>query len=152
MTGRWQGTGEGVPFFSVLLHGTGIRLAACLQASGVLASAPINWIEVCGGSWKPDALVLEMAKSSLRKSLAPQFKISAAAWRRYTFQYQGNLATNGHRIVAISAFRELPEEWRGNFDLTREWVQVIGEGSCYFSANYDSTAGVILDLKVAAAK
>ncbi len=130
----------------------GIRLAACLQASGVLPSAPMNWIEVCGGSWKPDAAVLAKAKTSLRNSLAPQLKISAAAWRRYWFQYQGSLAATGHRIIAISAFRDLPEEWRGNFDLTREWVQVLGGGSCYFSANYDLTAGLILDLKVAVAK
>ena len=141
-----------MPFFSVFLHGTGIRLAAFLQASGVLASPPMNWIEVCGGSWKPDASVLAKAQSSLRKSLAAQLKISAAAWRRYLFQYQGNLTSTGHRIIAISAFRDLPEEWRGNFDLTREWVQVLGGASCYFSANYDSTDGVIVDLKVAAAR
>jgi hypothetical protein len=108
----------------------------------------LNWIEVVGGSWKPDAPVLAKAKSTLRKSLAPQLKISAAAWRRYSFQYQGILATTGQRMIAISAFRDLPQEWRGNFDLTREWVQVLGTGSCYFSANYDPTAGVIADLKI----
>lgn len=122
--------GEGLPFFSVL------------------PSPTVNWIEVSGGSWKPDAAVLTKANASLRKSLAPLLKTSTKAWQRYFFQYQGNVATTGHRLIAISAFRDLPEEWRGNFDLTREWVQVLGGGSCCFAANYDSTSDVLLDLKV----
>ena len=118
----------------------------------MLPTPPLNWIEVCGGSWKPNAVILAKAKSSLRKAVVPQLKVSNAVWRRYLIQYQGSVATNGQRIITISAFRDLPEEWRGNFDLTRDWVQVLGGASCYFSANYDPASGTILDLRVDTAK
>ncbi len=115
----------------------------------------VQWLEVAGGYWKPDALVLAKAEAALRKSLAArlQNKVTAAEWQRYSIQYQGSTAPTGHKLVEVNAFcATLPEQWRAHFDLAHEWVRVYGGGSCYFRAHYDSTTDTVSNFRINAPK
>lgn len=139
----------------VSLRSSWFTLAVCLYTVNASASPAEDWIEVMGGSWKPDALVLSRAEAALKKRFSARLRheVTAAEWRRYSFQYQGNSAPGGHNTIEINAFCSvLPAEWRAHFDLTREWVRVFGGGECFFRAQYDSTTRAVVDLKFNAPK
>jgi hypothetical protein len=144
---------------AVLIVAIGLATTLARGAGGERAAVSqrprVQWLEVAGGSWKPDALVLSKAEAALRKSLAAQLqnKVTAAEWQRYSIQYQGSTAPTGHQLVEVNAFcATLPEQWRAHFDLAHEWVRVYGGGSCYFRAHYDSTTDTVSNFRINAPK
>jgi hypothetical protein len=73
---------------AVLVVAIGLATTLARGADGERVAVPqppkVQWLEVAGGSWKPDALVLSKAEAALRKSLAArlQDKVTAAEWHR----------------------------------------------------------------------
>jgi hypothetical protein len=125
------------------------------ERTAVSQPPKVQWLEVAGGSWRPDALVLSKAEAALRKSLVArlQNKVTAAEWHRYSIQYQGSTAPTGHQLIEVNAFcSTLPEQWRAHFDLAHEWVRVYGGGACYFRAHYDSTTDTVSNFRINAPK
>jgi hypothetical protein len=115
--------------------------------TAVAAIDPSKWIEVKGGSWKPDATMLSEIERAL-KSAVPIAAVNRGAmppWTAYTFQFQGRSQVMGPRYIVINAFCEGS---RNDSTLKTTWVRVFDGGPCYFSAQYEPDSKRLYDLVV----
>ena len=123
---------------------TALALGLAIAAATAIADDS-RWIEVVGGSWKPDAAVLSEMESALKSAVPP-----AAAdrgpmpqWDSYWFQYQGQSSPAGPRYVMVHA---LCRTFQNHPLSGAKWAYASDGGACYFSGKYESETKRLYDL------
>jgi hypothetical protein len=134
-------------------------IAAWCFVPAALAFHGTNWIEVSGGSWKPDASVLSAAEIQLKVQLTEDLRkpITPSVWGSYTFQYQGISNADGHKLVHVNAVRSklislTEKESHVNYNLAKDWFYSYGGGSCCFQGDFDPVENSVSKFRVNAAK
>jgi hypothetical protein len=134
-------------------------IATWCVASAAVAFDGTSWVEVSGGSWKPDAGVLSAAESQFKAHLTKYLRkpIRASVWSTYTFQYQGISNADGHKLVHVNAVRSellslTENDLHVNFDLSKDWFYSFGGGSCCFQGDFDPVENSVSKFKVNAPK
>ncbi len=121
-----------------------LALALSISAHALNSS---KWIEVIGGSWKPDFTVLSELETALKPAVTTASKNRGRVpdWGTYTFQYQGRSPISGKRYIYVNAFCDGPQN---HPDLQKIWVLVMDGGACFFSAKYEPESKRLFDIEV----
>lgn len=113
-------------------------------AAGASADSANRWIEVDGGSWRPDSRTLSrltrQIKSSVTAGAIAQGR-KLPQWKTYTFQYQGR-GEPGGKYVFVNAFCIDEPAW----PLATRFMQVTDGGTCFFNVNYNPATNQFFSL------
>jgi hypothetical protein len=120
-------------------------LALFFCSGSAAAFDPTHWVQVTGGAWEPDAVMLSELEAALKPAVtsASQGRGRMPGWSDYTFQYQGRIRALGGSFIYVKAFCR-----KEGANLGRDWVRVSDGGACYFSAKYDPQKKSIYDIEV----
>lgn len=124
-----------------------VVVLALLFSISVNAQNPSKWIEVKGGTWKPDDTMLSDLEVSLKPAITAGSKNRGHMqdWSKYTFQYQGRSPELGKRYIFVNAFCDDPQN---HPNLQNIWVQVMDGGACFFSGKYEPETKRLYDISV----